>query len=87
MSRQASQLRVNPLTAQSHFFVSAQRIDMYLCYIDESGNSELSGNTTLFVLAGILLPIWHWRSVDREIRNIKRKYDLFPAWLSVRMPY
>ena len=59
---------------------------MYLCYIDESGNSELSGNTTHFVLAGISLPIWHWRSADREIRNIKRRYDLqdaeiHTAWL------
>ena len=49
---------------------------MYLCYIDESGNPEMSGNTSHFVLAGISLPIWHWHDADREIRRIKRKYDL-----------
>ena len=59
---------------------------MYLCYIDESGNPEMSGNTSHFVLAGISLPIWHWRDADREIRRIKRKYDLqdeeiHTAWL------
>lgn len=59
---------------------------MYLCYIDESGNPEMSGNTSHFVLAGISLPIWHWHDADREIRRIKRKYDLqdeeiHTAWL------
>jgi hypothetical protein len=33
---------------------------MYLCYIDESGTPESSGNTSHFVLAGISIPIWHW---------------------------
>ena len=59
---------------------------MYLCYIDESGTSDIPGNTSHFVLAGISLPIWHWRDADREIMSIKRKYNLqdseiHTAWL------
>ena len=59
---------------------------MYLCYIDESGTSDIPGNTSHFVLAGISLPIWHWRDADREIMVIKRKYNLqdseiHTAWL------
>ena len=49
---------------------------MYLCYIDESGTSDLPGNTSHFVLAGICLPIWHWHDADREISSILRRYDL-----------
>ncbi len=46
----------------------------------------MSGNTTHFVLAGISIPIWYWRDADRDIRNIKYKYDLqdteiHTAWL------
>ena len=59
---------------------------MHLCYIDESGTPEMSGNTTHFVLAGISIPIWHWGDADRDIRNIKKKFDLqdeeiHTAWL------
>lgn len=59
---------------------------MYLCYIDESGTSDIPGNTSHFVLAGISLPIWHWRDADREISIIKRRYSLgdaeiHTAWL------
>jgi hypothetical protein len=49
---------------------------MYLCYIDESGTPEASGNTSHFILAGISIPIWHWKNCDREIRAIQKKYDL-----------
>lgn len=49
---------------------------MYLCYIDQSGTSDLPGNTSHFVLAGISLPIWHWHDADREISNILKRYDL-----------
>ena len=31
---------------------------MYLCYIDESGTSDIPGNTSHFILAGLSLPIW-----------------------------
>ena len=33
---------------------------MYLCYIDESGTSDIPGNTSHLILAGLSLPIWHW---------------------------
>jgi len=49
---------------------------MYLCYIDESGTSDIPGNTSHFVLAGISIPISNWKDCDREIGAIKKKYDL-----------
>ena len=60
---------------------------MYLCYIDESGTSDIPGNTSHFVLAGLSIPIWHWRNADRGVSAILRNYDLegeelHTAWLS-----
>ena len=49
---------------------------MYICYIDESGTSAIPGNTSHFVLAGLSLPIWHWKDCDTEIAKIKAKYQL-----------
>ena len=59
---------------------------MYLCYIDESGTSAIPGNTSHFVLAGVSIPIWHWRDADREITHIKRAYglenaEIHTAWI------
>ena len=59
---------------------------MYLCYIDESGTSDIPGNTSHFVLAAVSLPIWHWRDADREIVTIKNRYglrdaEIHTAWL------
>lgn len=54
---------------------------MYLCYIDESGTSSIPGNTSHFILAGLSVPIWHWKSSDRDIAAIKRKYSLDDAEL------
>lgn len=59
---------------------------MYLCYIDESGVSSIPGNTSHFVLCGIAIPIWHWKTCDRDIAKIKAKYcldgeELHTAWL------
>jgi hypothetical protein len=59
---------------------------MYLCYIDESGTPESSGNTSHFVLAGLSIPIWHWRDCDRDVRVIKKKYaiddsEIHVAWI------
>ena len=59
---------------------------MYLCYIDESGTSDIPGNTSHFVLAGLSIPIWHWRDCDNAIENIKRKYalgnfEIHVAWI------
>ncbi len=59
---------------------------MYLCYIDESGTSDIPGNTSHFVLAGVSLPIWRWRNADRDIEEIKHRYglrdaEIHTAWL------
>src|SRR3989304_4246381 len=56
---------------------------MYLCYIDESGTSDIPGNTSHFILAGLSIPIWHWKDCDREIEVIKRKYDLIDSEIHV----
>ncbi len=48
---------------------------MYLCYIDESGTSSL-GNTSHFVLAGLSIPIWYWKTCDEEINQIKKRFHL-----------
>jgi hypothetical protein len=49
---------------------------MYLCYIDESGTSEIPGNTSHFVLAGLTIPIWKWNYCERRISSIKKKFQL-----------
>ena len=49
---------------------------MYLCYLDESGTPELTGNTSHFILAGLAIPIWHWKDCEREVSKIRQKYDL-----------
>ena len=59
---------------------------MYLCYIDESGTSEPTGNTSHFVLAGLAIPIYRWKDCDKEIEIIKGKYllqgiEIHTAWL------
>lgn len=52
---------------------------MYLCYIDESGTPDIPGNTSHYVLAGLSIPVWHWRDCDRGLRTIKDDYDLAGA--------
>ncbi|MCY4462715.1 MAG: DUF3800 domain-containing protein [Albidovulum sp.] len=59
---------------------------MHLCYVDESGTSDDSGNSSHFVLAGMSIPIWHWRQADREFSAIKVQYglqeaEIHTAWL------
>src|SRR5262245_2358934 len=49
---------------------------MYLCYIDESGTSQIPGNTSHFVLAGLSLPIAYWREAERTISQVLDKYGL-----------
>ncbi len=56
---------------------------MYLCYIDESGTPQIPGNSAHYVLAGIALPIWHWRDAEYDIRKIKTKYSLEDAEIHV----
>lgn len=52
---------------------------MYLCYVDESGTPHIPGNTSHFVLAGLSIPVWHWKDCEREINALKAKYDLKSA--------
>jgi hypothetical protein len=59
---------------------------MYLCYIDESGTTDLPGNTSHIVLAGLSIPIQKWRTCDQDIEAIKQRYSLsgqevHVAWL------
>jgi hypothetical protein len=54
--------------------------------MDESGTSDVPGNTSHFVLVGVSLPIWHWRDADREISSILSKYglenaEIHTAWM------
>src|SRR5690349_7653774 len=59
---------------------------MYVCYIDESGTPEIPGNTSRYVLAGFAIPVRTWRSIDKTISAILKKYGLedeefHTAWL------
>lgn len=49
---------------------------MYLCYIDESGTASIPGNTSHYVLAGLSIPVWHWKDCEDEINTVKRKFAL-----------
>lgn len=64
---------------------------MYLCYIDESGTPDVPGNTSHFVLAGVSVPIWHWKDCDTQIAAIKRRFQLqedeiHVAWMLRKYP-
>lgn len=59
---------------------------MQLCYLDESGTPDLPGNTSHYVLAGLAIPVWHWKTCDLEIARIRTKYgvegsELHTAWI------
>lgn len=59
---------------------------MYLCYIDESGTSDIPGNTSHFILAGLSIPIHQWKTCDSQIERIKERYgiqhsELHIAWM------
>ncbi len=63
---------------------------MQLCYLDESGTPELPGNTSHYVLAGLAIPVWQWKTCDKEIATIRVKYgvegaELHAGW--VLRPY
>lgn len=42
---------------------------MYLCYIDESGTPEVPGTTSHYVLTGLSIPIYKWKSCEKEIAS------------------
>ena len=59
---------------------------MYLCYLDESGTSAIPGNTSHYILAGLAIPVWHWRTCDNELVPILQRYglqheELHTAWM------
>ncbi len=65
---------------------------MYLCYIDESGNTSSNDNSSHFILAGLAIPIYHWKTCESDIDKIKKKYSLtnteiHTAWLLRKYAY
>ncbi len=56
---------------------------VYLCYIDESGTSDIPGNTSHYVLCGLALPISHWKSFEGQVSAIKYRYGLQNAEIHV----
>lgn len=56
---------------------------MYLCYIDESGTSDIPGNSSHYILAGLSIPISKWKECDNCIEKIKRSYRLESAEIHV----
>jgi len=70
----------------SRFFFTKLRISMLLCYIDESGTPETTGNTSHYVLAGLAIPVNRWKEAEQDINKIKQKYglehkEIHTAWL------
>ncbi|MCL2442986.1 MAG: DUF3800 domain-containing protein [Treponema sp.] len=59
---------------------------MLLCYIDESGTPETTGNTSHYILAGLAIPVNRWKEAELEINKIKQKFglehtEIHTAWL------
>ena len=52
---------------------------MYLCYIDESGTSQIPGTSSHYILAGLTIPIEKWKQFENDICAIKKKYDLMDS--------
>lgn len=49
---------------------------MFLCYLDESGTPQIPGNTSHYILAGLSISASQWKACDREIIQLKKKYQL-----------
>ncbi len=49
---------------------------MYICYLDESGTPETPGTSSHFILVGLAIPAVSWKQKDREVFDIKRRFDL-----------
>ncbi|MCE5282478.1 MAG: DUF3800 domain-containing protein [Deltaproteobacteria bacterium] len=59
---------------------------MYLCYVDESGTPDLSGNSSHYVLVGIAIPISQWKAYDQEVEQLKKPFglshvEIHTAWM------
>lgn len=64
---------------------------MYICYLDESGTADLSGNTEHFVLVGLAIPASTWKAKDSQIATIKGKFgldesEIHAAWMARDYP-
>ncbi len=90
-SRQAARPSEPKAPRPRRFSIGRSRhpgVVVYLCCLDESGTTgATSGDTTLFVLAGISIPIWHWRDADREVSQVLERHgladaELHTAWMS-----
>jgi len=63
----------------------------HLCYIDESGTPEVPGTTSHYVLAALSIPIYHWRTCEEEVDQVKSKYglskcEIHTGWLIRQYP-
>lgn len=64
---------------------------MYICYLDESGTADASGNTEHFVLLGLAIPAEAWKAKDAQVAAIKKTYGLedaevHTAWMARDYP-
>ncbi|MDQ7782912.1 MAG: DUF3800 domain-containing protein [Desulfomonilaceae bacterium] len=62
---------------------------MYLCYLDESGTTDHTGNTDHFVLLGVAFPDFQWKAVNSSLSLIKSRYglddtEIHTGWLARR---
>jgi hypothetical protein len=67
-------------------YLSRIFIGMHLCYVDESGTSDIPGTSSHFVLGGVSIPIQSWKDADADLSRIMVKYgligkELHTAWL------
>lgn len=64
---------------------------MYICYVDESGVSDLSGGTSHFILLGLSIPATRWKQYDRALLDAKEAHglagcEIHTAWMARRYP-
>lgn len=64
---------------------------MYICYLDESGTAETTGNTSHFILLGLAIPAETWKLKDLQVTGVKAKYSLqeveiHTAWMLKSYP-
>jgi len=80
MSRSRLKVGDNSQTPVAFLFMATetrtQNHTLYFCYIDESGVSSIPGNSSHFVLAGLSIPIYKWKTAENDIDFIKQKYGL-----------
>lgn len=48
----------------------------FICYLDESGITDLTAGTTHYILVGLAIPIETWQGRDREITGVKAAFSL-----------